>query len=99
MSDSGTATAPTPVRTRPTPKRLPPWKVLLHNDRRNYMEYVVAVVSETVRLPRLEAQQRMLEAHRKGVAVLVTTHREHAELLVEQLRSRRLVVTAEPDEA
>jgi len=91
MSDSGTATAPIPARTRPTPKRLPPWKVLLHNDRRNYMEYVVAVVSETVRLPRLEA-------HRKGVSLLVTTHREHAELLVEQLRSRRLVATAEPDE-
>lgn len=97
MSDSGSATAPAPARTRPTPRRLPPWKVLLHNDRRNYMEYVVAVVSETVRLPRLEAQRCMLEAHRKGASVLTTTHREHAELLVEQLRSRRLVATAEPE--
>jgi hypothetical protein len=30
--------------------------------------------------------------------VLMVTHREHAELLVEQLRSKRLTASAEPDE-
>lgn len=98
MTDSNAATLPAPRTAPPKPKRLPPWKVLLHNDRVNYMAYVVSAVTEIVRIPRLEAEQRMLEAHRTGAAVLAVTHREHAELLVEQLRSKRLTVSAEPDE-
>ena len=98
MSESNAATLPVPKAAPPKPRRLPPWKVLLHNDRVNYMAYVVAAVTEIVRIPRLEAQERMLEAHRKGVAVLMVTHREHAELLVDQLRSKRLTASAEPDE-
>ncbi len=98
MTDSNAATLPVPKAAPPKSKRLPPWKVLLHNDRVNYMEQVVAVVTEIVRLPRIEAEQRMLEAHRTGAAVLIVTHREHAELLVEQLRSKRLTASAEPDE-
>ena len=98
MTDSNAATLHVPKAAPPKSKRLPPWKVLLHNDRVNYMEQVVAVVTEIVRLPRIEAEQRMLEAHRTGAAVLIVTHREHAELLVEQLRSKRLTASAEPDE-
>jgi ATP-dependent Clp protease adaptor protein ClpS len=92
----------TAVQTRPAPpsaapKRLPQWRVLLHNDRVNYMERVVEVVVKVVRLEARIARERMFEAHRTGVALLMVTHREHAELIVEQLCSCRLVATAEPE--
>ncbi len=45
---------------------------------------------------RQQAILRMLEAHESGTALLVTTHRERAELLAEQFASRGLVVTIEP---
>ena len=97
MTQESTATLPAPAAAPPRPTRLPQWKVLLHNDRVNYMAYVVAAVVEIVRVQRPDAERAMLEAHHKGVSVLTVTHREHAELLVEQLRSKRLVATAEPD--
>ena len=48
-------------------------------------------------LDRRSAILRMLEAHTKGCALLLVTHREHAELVQEQLASRRLVATIEPE--
>ncbi len=41
--------------------------------------------------------QRTLEAHETGVAMLLVTNREHAELLAEQFASKSLTVTIEPD--
>ena len=95
-SGPGTSTA---VKTRPKPpkpKRLRPWQVLLHNDQVNDMLYVVETIMELTTLDREEAVQRMVEAHRMDIALLLTTHREHAELLCEQFQSKRLKVTAEP---
>ena len=89
----------TAVKTRPKPpkpKRLRPWQVLLHNDEVNDMLYVVETIMELTTLDREEAVQRMVEAHRMDIALLLTTHREHAELLCEQFQSKRLKVTAEP---
>jgi ATP-dependent Clp protease adapter protein ClpS len=39
----------------------------------------------------------MLEAHQRGISLLLTTHREHAELLHEQFHSKHLTVTIEPE--
>ena len=90
------------VKTRPAPARprvdrLPPWKVLLHNDPINSMERVVRVLMELAHLSEQAAILRMLEAHNSGVALLIATHREHAELLQEQFTSKKLTVTIEPD--
>ena len=87
------------VKTRPAPPRtsfLPLWKVLLHNDNVNDMPYVVQTIRELTALDRSQAILRMIEAHKTGVALLLTTHREHAELLSEQFASKRLTVTIEP---
>ena len=95
-SGPGTSTA---VKTRPKPpkpKRLRPWQVLLHNDEVNDMLYVVETIMELTTLNRDDAVQRMVEAHKMDIALLLTTHREHAELLCEQFQSKRLQVTAEP---
>lgn len=92
--------AATMVRTRTAPPkvdRLPPWKVLLHNDDRNDMLSVVLAIRELTALTTQEAIKRMLEAHTRGLALLLVTHREHAELLQEQFKSKRLTVSVEAE--
>ncbi|MCS7014503.1 MAG: ATP-dependent Clp protease adaptor ClpS [Gemmatales bacterium] len=76
--------------------RLPPYKLLLHNDDVNDMAYVVQTIQELTALSREEATQRMLEAHKNGVALLLVTHKERAELYAEQFASKGLTVTIEP---
>jgi ATP-dependent Clp protease adaptor protein ClpS len=105
MSQSQSAAAPpAPAAARPKPKpvrkrkHLPLYRVLLHNDDVNDMEYVVITIMELVHLAREEAQIKMLEAHHTGVSLLLVTHKEKAELLQEQFHSKRLTVTIEPDE-
>ena len=88
------------LKTRPAaPKvgRLPPWKVLLHNDDVNDMDFVIDTIVELTTLNRHAATVRTLEAHKTGVALLLMTHREHAELLSEQFTSKKLTVTIEPE--
>ena len=76
---------------------LPPYKVILHNDDENDMGRVVEVICRLTPLGVQEAIQRMLEAHHTGHAILLVTHKERAELYVDQFTSCRLTVTAEPD--
>ena len=94
IDDTGTGVlvAPAPPRV----DRLPPWQVLLHNDDHNDMLYVVETIQELTTLDREEAIGCMLEAHESGVAAVVGTHREHAELLEDQFTSKGLTVTIEP---
>ena len=96
----GTATIQRPGTrpARPRIDRLPPWKVLLHNDEVNFMGDVIDAILELTTLRRQDAILRMLEAHKSGIALLMTTHREHAELLQEQFTSKRLTVTIEPED-
>ena len=78
------------------PRLLPPWKVLLHNDEINAQPEVVEAIVTIAGLSRAKAVERMLEAHFKGVSLLLTTHRERAELHVVQFMRRNLTVTIEP---
>ncbi len=94
---TATAVRPSKKPGLPKPRQMPPWKVLLHNDDVNDMGYVVTTIVELTSLNRHTAAHRMLEAHNGGVALLLVTHREHAELLCEQFASKRLTVTIEPD--
>ena len=84
-------------QTRP-PQPLPPWRVLLHNDDKNEMLFVVKTVMELTPLGEHESKQRTLEAHETGVALLLVTHKECAELYQEQFKSKGLTVTIEPAE-
>jgi ATP-dependent Clp protease adaptor protein ClpS len=93
---TGVTTKPLPAK--PVPKVLPPWKVLLHNDDVNEILFVVETVMLLTHLKKQEAITRTLEAHHRGVTLLLTTHRERAELYVQQFASRNLTVTIEPDQ-
>lgn len=88
----------TATKARPAPperKNLPPYRVLLHNDRVNDMGSVVDTICELTPLRRQDAVVRMLEAHNTGVSLLLVTHKERAELYREQFHSKRLKVSIE----
>jgi ATP-dependent Clp protease adapter protein ClpS len=87
----------TPPKPRP-PEMMPPWKVLLHNDDKNDMGFVVVTIMELTPLKQEEAIQRMLEANDKKVSLLLVTHKERAELYQEQFQSKGLTVSIEADE-
>ncbi len=97
---TASATLPTkkPAPTRRVPKQLPPYRVLLHNDDVNTFEQVIQAVIRLTALSQQEALLRTIEAHETGVALLVVTHRERAELYAEQFASLRITVTIEPTE-
>jgi ATP-dependent Clp protease adaptor protein ClpS len=100
----GGSTATKPKRARKaSPKRrppqaLPPWKVLLHNDDKNEFPYVITTITQLTSLNEQDAELRAVEADKTGVALLLTTHKERAELYQEQFTSKGLVVTIEPAE-
>ena len=99
----GTATAKPKRATKAAPKNkppgmLPPWKVLLHNDDKNDMVFVVQTIVALTPLNEQDAVTRMKEAHQTGVALLLTTHKERAELYKDQFQSKSLIVTIEPAE-
>jgi ATP-dependent Clp protease adapter protein ClpS len=100
---SGAATAKPKRKGKTDPKRkppqmLPPWKVLLHNDDKNDMAFVVDTIVELTPLNKQDAENRMKEADDNGVALLLVTHKERAELYKDQFESKGLTVTIEPAE-
>lgn len=102
VSDGGAATAVAPAKKPQPPQRkprkLPPFKVLLHNDDVNTVDHVVRAILKLTTLGLQQAVLRTLEAHESGVALLLTTHKERAELYCEQFASLSLTVTMEPAE-
>jgi ATP-dependent Clp protease adaptor protein ClpS len=87
----------TATRTRP-PKadRLPPFRVLLHNDDVNDIVHVIETLELLTPLNRRQAMKVTWEAHTRGLSLVTVTHKERAELYCEQLASRSLVATIEP---
>ena len=93
-----TKRAPKKSPAKKPPQFLPPYKVLLHNDDVNDVEFVVHTIVALTPLNTEDAVIRTLEAHETGVALLLTTHKERAELYREQFQSKGLTVTIEPAE-
>lgn len=89
---------PRPAGAEPTSKPLPPFRVLLHNDDVNDMEYVVQTLVGLAPMTAERAVEVMFEAHFRGVGLVLVTHRERAELYRDQFQSKQLVVSIEPAE-
>ena len=85
-----------PAPAKAPPQQLPPYKVLLHNDDKNLFEYVIKSICRIVALSLQDAELRATEADKTGVALLLMTHKERAELYQEQFTSAGLTVTIEP---
>jgi ATP-dependent Clp protease adaptor protein ClpS len=79
-------------------RRLPPFKVILHNDDVNTFEYVIITILRLTPLKEPEAVEKTIEAHETGQSLLLVTSKERAELYVEQFASCSLTATCEPDE-
>ncbi len=96
--DGGAAAPAKPRETpqSPPPKQLPPYKVILHNDDVNDIDHVVETIVMLTPLKEAEAETRTHEADKKGRSLLLTTHKERAELYQQQFGSRNLTVTVEP---
>jgi ATP-dependent Clp protease adapter protein ClpS len=69
------------------------WHVVLHNDAVNSFEYVIQTLIVVTRLEPMTAMSRTLEAHTKGMTIVATCLKEHAEFKRDQLQSKRLVAT------
>ncbi len=81
-----------------TRKPSPRYKVLLHNDPINSMEYVVATLRQVV--PSLSEQDAiavMLEAHNTGIGLVIICDIEPAEFYCESLKAKGLTSTIEPE--
>ena len=90
--------APTEEETGSRTSIEPNYKVILHNDNRNSMDYVVESLRQVI--PKMSLQRAvsiMLEAHTKGKSVAKRCHKELAEMYEDQLRSRGLTATIEPE--
>lgn len=72
-----------------------PWKVVVHNDPINLMDYVTKVFMRVFGYPREKAEKHMMEVHQRGRSILWTGPRERAEFFVEQLHAHLLMATIE----
>jgi ATP-dependent Clp protease adaptor protein ClpS len=88
------------IEQRSTVRKLAPrYRVLLHNDDMNSMEYVVGTLLKTVpSLTQPQAVDIMMEAHTNGIALVITCELEHAEFYCESLKMSGLSSTIEADE-
>lgn len=89
MSDSAAATAvqthvrPAPAPTKPQRPWL--WNVVLLDDDDHSYEYVIKMMQSLFHHPLERAVQIAQEVDRTGRAIVLTTHKEHAELKREQV--------------
>ena len=80
-------------------KRSPRYKVLLHNDPVNSMEYVVTTLRQVVpQLSEQDCMAVMLEAHNTGVGLVIVCDLEPAEFYCETRKGKGLASTIEPEE-
>ena len=88
------------IEKRSTVRKIAPrYRVLLHNDDFNSMEYVVQTLMHTVpSLTQPQAVNIMMETHTNGIGLVITCAQEHAEFYSETLNNHGLSSTIEPDE-
>ena len=80
-------------------KRSPKYKVLLHNDPVNSMEYVTISLREVVpQLSEQDAISIMLEAHNTGVGLVIVCDLEPAEFYSESLKSKGISSSIERED-
>ena len=98
QNNASGGTAVVEKQTQTVRKSSPLYRVLLHNDPVNSMDYVVVSLREVV--PRLSEQDAiavMLEAHNSGVGLVIVCDLEPAEFYSDRLKSKGLTSTIEQD--
>jgi ATP-dependent Clp protease adapter protein ClpS len=86
-----------PRRSPDPPRQTPqPYRVVLLQDTRNDLMFIIRTVMELTRFCRDEATHKMWQAHHTGRSVILVTYRERAELFAELFVSKGLDVIVEP---
>ena len=79
-------------------KTSPRYKVLLHNDPVNSMDYVVDTLRQVVpQLSEQDALKVMLEAHNTGIGLVIVCDLEPAEFYCESLKAKGLTSSIEKE--
>ncbi|MFN7021399.1 MAG: ATP-dependent Clp protease adaptor ClpS [Phycisphaerales bacterium] len=68
-------------------KQLPPWNVVLLNDDDHTFEYVIRMLQDLFSHGKQKAELMAQKVDKEGRVVCLTTHKEHAELKVDQVRA------------
>tara|TARA_B100000927_G_scaffold248211_1_gene211752 strand:+ start:334 stop:645 length:312 start_codon:yes stop_codon:yes gene_type:complete len=98
-SDSNSKSAVLEKNPEKLKNKSPKYKVLLHNDPVNSMEYVATSLREVVpQLSEQDAISIMLEAHNNGVGLVIICDLEPAEFYSESLRSKGLTSSIEKED-
>ena len=98
-SDSNSKAAVLEKKPDALKNKSPKYKVLLHNDPVNSMEYVAVSLREVVpHLSEQDAISIMLEAHNNGVGLVIICDLEPAEFYSESLRSKGLTSSIEKED-
>ena len=85
-------------QTEKVRKTSPRYKVLLHNDPVNSMEFVVNTLRQVVpHLSEQDALAIMLEAHNTGIGLVIVCDLEPAEFYSESLKAKGLTSTIEKE--
>jgi ATP-dependent Clp protease adaptor protein ClpS len=97
-SNEGISVAVETIEQRKVVRKLAPqYRVLLHNDPYNSMEYVVKMLIQTVpMLSEAQAVNVMMEAHNNGFGLVITCAMEPAEFYSEMLKTHGLDSSIEP---
>ena len=86
-------------KTAALKNKSPKYKVLLHNDPVNSMEYVTITLREVVpQLSEQDAISIMLEAHNNGVGLIIVCDLEPAEFYSESLKSKGISSSIEKED-
>ena len=85
-------------KTSKLKNKSPRYKVLLHNDPVNSMEYVTISLREVVpQLSEQDAISIMLQAHNTGIGLIIICDLEPAEFYSESLKSKGISSSIEKD--
>ena len=86
-------------KTAALKNKSPKYKVLLHNDPVNSMEYVTISLREVVpQLSEQDALSIMLEAHNTGVGLVIVCDLDPAEFYSESLKSKGISSSIERED-
>ena len=86
-------------KTAEVKNKSPRYKVLLHNDPVNSMEYVTNSLREVVpQLSEQDAISIMLEAHNTGIGLVIICDLEPAEFYSESLKAKGISSSIEKDD-
>ena len=86
-------------KTAALKNKSPKYKVLLHNDPVNSMEYVTVALRQVVpQLSEQDAISIMLEAHNNGIGLVIVCDLEPAEFYSESLKAKGISSSIEKDD-